>query len=67
MLLGITKVDSVNWLVTRKRKQIISTDIESILNVVTELCPGRLRSIAEGNPSQIGGSQENMWLDGKQK
>ena len=42
-------------------------DIESILNVVTELCPGRLRSIAEGNPSQIGGSQENMWLDGKQK
>lgn len=67
MLLGITKVDSVNWLVTRKRKQILLTDIENILNVVTELCPGRLRSIAEGNPSQIGGSQENMWLDGKQK
>ena len=67
MLLGITKVDSVNWLVTRKRKQILLTDIENILNVVTELCPGRLRSRAEGNPSQIGGSQENMWLEGKQK
>ena len=51
---------SANWLVHRARKQILSTDIYNILNVVTEICSGYLRSTVEGNPSQLGGSQKTL-------
>lgn len=33
---------------------MLSTDIYNILNVVTEMCSGYLRSTAESNPSQLG-------------
>ena len=39
---------------------MLSTDIYNILNVVTEMCSGYLRSTAESNPSQLGGSQKTL-------